>query len=373
MAKPCDVLVIGGGVIGLTTAYFLARQGISVTVTDAGDFGRESSWAGAGILSPGHPRRARSALGRLRALSASLFPQLSQELLEKTGVHNGYWVCGGIELRRSADALEKQRIENLLREEQGEGASCEVLDGEQLRQRQPGIAEDLPGAVYFPEMAQVRNPWHIRALVAACQLYKVNLRPYDPVVELVREGEQIVGVWTPQERLVADKCIVCAGAWTDRLLRSLGLSFGIRPMRGQIVLLRCSMPILRHIIMGGDEYLVPRPDGRILVGSTVEDAGYDKRTTAEAIAHLLATACRWVPALSHAEVERCWAGLRPGNPDGRPFIGSVPNYRNLYIASGHFRSGLTLSPGTAQVLMELILGLPLSVPIEAFAVERLAA
>jgi len=373
MAKASDVLIIGGGVIGLTTAYFLARHGVRVTVTEAGEFGRESSWAGAGIISPGHARRAQSPLGRLRALSASLFPQLSSELQEKTGVCNGYWICGGLELRRSADALEKQRIENLLRQEQGEGATCEVLEGDQLRQRQPGLDPDLPGAVYFPEMAQLRNPWHIRALVAGCYLYQVDMRPYTPVVDLVREGDRILAVWTPQERLVADKFVVCTGAWTDRLLQSLGLSLGIRPMRGQIALLRCATPFLRHIIMGGDEYLVPRPDGRVLVGSTVEDAGFDKRTTAEAIAHLLATAYRWVPALARAEVERCWAGLRPGNPDGKPLIGTVPGWRNLYIAAGHFRSGITLSPGTAQILSELILGMPLSIPIEAFSVERLTA
>ncbi|GBD36482.1 Hydrogen cyanide synthase subunit HcnC [bacterium HR36] len=143
-------------------------------------------------------------------------------------------------------------------------------------------------------------------------------------------------------------------------------------MRGQIVLLRTAVPLLHHIIMGGEEYLVPRRDGRILVGSTVEDVGFDKRTTAAAIRHLLSTALSWVPALSQATVERTWAGLRPGSPDGRPFIGPVPGYANLYLAAGHFRSGITLSPGTALVLTELILGQAPSIPVEAFRVERLA-
>jgi glycine oxidase len=372
MANTRDVLIIGGGVIGLTTAYFLAKHGLRVAVTDAGDFGRESSWAGAGIISPGHPRRAKSAIGKLRALSASMFPQLSAELREKTGVDNGYWQCGGIELRRSTDALEKMRLENLIQEEQGEGATCEVLEGDQLRLREPALAEALPGGVYFPEMAQLRNPWHIRALVAACHATDVELRPYNTIFELVKDSERITAAWTHNERLAADKFLICAGAWADRILQSLGLSLGIRPMRGQIVLLRTARPVLSHIIMGGEQYLVPRRDCRILVGSTVEDVGFDKRTTAAAIAQLLDIAIRWIPSLAYAEIERTWAGLRPGSPDGRPFIGRVPGYANLYIAAGHFRAGITLSPGTARVLSELILGQPPSVPLEPFSIERLA-
>ncbi|MCS7166813.1 MAG: glycine oxidase ThiO [Gemmatales bacterium] len=372
MASVRDVLIIGGGVIGLTSAYFLAKRGLRVTVVEAGEFGQESSWAGAGIISPGHPRRARSPLGRLRALSASMFAELSAELREQTGLDNGYWPCGGLELRRSHDALERARIETILREEQGEGATCELLEGEQLRHKEPALAETLPGAIYFPEMAQIRNPWHIRALIAACNQLHVELRAYSPVSDLVTDKHCITAAWTPQERLIADKYVICAGAWADRLLQNLGLSLGIRPMRGQIALLRTSKLILHHIIMGGEEYLVPRRDGHILIGSTVEDVGFDKRTTARAIAHLLETAIQWVPALREAELVRAWAGLRPGSPDSRPFIGRVPGYDNLYIAAGHFRSGITLSPGTALLVSELILGLVPSVPLEPFRIERLA-
>ncbi|MDW8222316.1 MAG: glycine oxidase ThiO [Gemmatales bacterium] len=371
MANVRDVLIIGGGVIGLTTAYFLAKRGLRVTITEANDFGQESSWAGAGIISPGHPRRAKSALGRLRALSASLFGELSAELRERTGIDNGYWQCGGLELRRSPDALEKIRVETLMREEQGEGATCEVLEGEQLRQHEPALSENLPGAVYFPEMAQLRNPWHLRALCAACAQVNAELRPFTPVLDLIRDNDRIHAARTPEDRLIADKYIICAGAWADRLLQPLGLSLGIRPIRGQIVLLRTPKLVLHHIIMGGEEYLVPRRDGQILVGSTVEDAGFDKRTTAEAIGHLIETAIHWVPALRAAELVRAWAGLRPGSPDGRPFIGRVPGYANLFIAAGHFRSGITLSPGTALVLSELVVGSGPSVPLDAFRPERL--
>src|SRR5262249_47068798 len=153
-----DVLIIGGGVIGLTTAYFLAREGAHVSVLDKSDLGQEASWAGAGILPSGNPKRAQSPLGQLRAPNLALFPALSTELRENSGIDNGYLRCGGLELRRSSDALEQQRIDNLVREERGEGSHCEVLDARQLRALEPALTDALPGAVYFPEMGQVRNP-----------------------------------------------------------------------------------------------------------------------------------------------------------------------------------------------------------------------
>jgi glycine oxidase len=365
-----DVLVLGGGVIGLTTAYFLARERVRVLVLDQGDFGQESSWAGAGIISPGNPRRARSAIGQLRGQSAALWPQLSAELKDRTGIDNGYWRCGGLELRRSEDALEKQRLDNLLREERGEGAHCEVLDQARLLALESELAQTLPGAVLLPELAQVRNPRHIRALVNACASLGVELHSGCPAHGFEQKEEQITGVLTPNGRLSASRYLVCAGAWTDRLLNHAGIELGVHPVRGQIVLLHTDPSLLRHVLLTGSQYLVPRADGRILVGSTEEQVGFDKRTTAQAVQELLALATSLVPALAHAPVERCWAGLRPGSPDGKPFLGAAPGFDNLLIAAGHYRSGLQNSPGTAQVMMELLLGRIPSIGLEPFRVDR---
>ena len=364
------MLIVGGGVIGLTTAYYLAREGVQVTVVDRADFGQESSWAGAGILPGGNPRRAHSPLGQLRAHSISQFPALSAELRERTGVDNGFLRCGGFELRRSSDALEKQRIANLVREERGEGLHCEVLDGPHLREAEPALADDLPGAVFFPEMAQIRNPRHLKALVAGCASRGVQLLPGRPVYALERIGPRVVAARTPDGPLTADRYLIAAGAWSDMLTQLAGVRLGIRPIRGQIAMLKMQPPVLKHILLTGDQYLVPRPDGRILVGSTEEDVGFLKRTTAEAIEGLLQLARRFVPELARAEVERCWAGLRPGSPDGRPFLGSVPGQTNLFLAAGHFRSGIMLSPGTALVMTELLLGRPTTVALDPFRVDR---
>jgi len=370
MASPPDVLILGGGVIGLSTAYFLARADVRVAVIDKGDFGQESSWAGAGILPAANPKRAKSAIGRLRAHSIALFPHISAELRERTGIDNGYVRCGGLELRRSSDALEKQRLENLVREERGEGLHCEVLDARQLHELEPALNEDLSGAVYFPDMAQVRNPRHLKALIAGCAALGVELRPGCPVFGFERTGERITAVQTLDGRLSADRFLIAAGAWSDMLTQLVGWQTQIRPVRGQIAMLASHPPVLHRILLAGDHYLVPRPDGRVLVGSTEEDVGFDKRTTAEAIAGLLGIALRLVPALAGAPVERCWAGLRPGSPDGRPFLGPVPGCSNLFVAAGHFRSGIMLSLGTGLVMMELLLGRESSVPLEAFRLDR---
>lgn len=371
MANSADVLILGGGVIGLSTAYFLAREGVRVAVLDKGDFGRESSWAGAGILPAGNPKRAKSALGRLRAHSIALFPDISAELRERTGIDNGYVRCGGLELRRSADALERQRIENLVREERGEGAHCDVLDVAQLHQLEPALSTELPGAVHFPDMAQVRNPRHLKALVAGCAALGVPLRPGCPAYALERAGERISAVVTPNGPFTADRILIAAGAWSDMLTQLVGWRTHIRPVRGQIAMLTPQPPVLRRILLAGDHYLVPRPDGRVLVGSTEEDVGFDTRTTAEAVQGLLGLALRLVPGLAGAPVERCWAGLRPGSPDGRPFLGPVPGWANLFVAAGHFRSGIMLSLGTALVMTELLLGRTPTVPLDAFRLDRL--
>lgn len=369
MAVADDVMIIGGGVIGLSTAYFLAREGVRVAVLDKGDFGQESSWAGAGIISPGNPRRARNPLVQLRARSAAMFPELSAELRERTGIDNGYVKCGGLELRRSADELERQRLEQLVQAEAGEGVACEVLDAIQLRVLEPALSPHLPGAVLFPDIAQVRNPRHIKALVAACGQLGVRLRPGCPVHEFERRGSRIVAARCPDGWLSADRFLIAAGAWSDMLPAGI-TPLGIKPIRGQIALLQAVPPLFRRILLGGSQYLVPRPDGRVLIGSTEEDVGFDKRTTAEAIQGLLDLAIRLVPKLGEAQVERCWAGLRPGSPDGRPFLGAVPGCDNLFVAAGHFRAGIQLSPATALVMKELLLGQPLSVPLDAFRLER---
>jgi glycine oxidase len=366
MAQHADVLIVGGGVIGLTTAWYLAGEGVAVTLAERGEIGRQASWAGAGILPPADLGQARSPIDRLRAHSVRLYPGLSAQLREQTGIDNGYVACGGLEL------LDPDVPAALLPSEEwhGEGVPCERLDRAGLHRREPALAPDLDRGVWIPGVAQVRNPRHLKALQAGCAARGVRLLPGWPVERLVSDGSRIAAFEGPAGRLAAGQVLLAAGAWTAQLLRQAGRSPDIRPIRGQMVLFATGRPGVRPVLMQGKRYLVPRTDGRVLAGSTEEDVGFDARATGGGIAGLIAFATRLVPALAEATLETCWAGLRPGSPDEVPYLGRVPGWDNLHVASGHFRAGLQLSPATGLVMAQHLLGVPTLLPLEPFALDR---
>jgi glycine oxidase len=366
MGNHPDVLILGGGVIGLSAAYFLSRTGLRVAVADRSDFGREASWAGAGIIPPGNPANARTPIDRLRAESYAMFPAVSADLREHTGIDNGYRRCGGIELVSPADRYALGLWD-------AEGIRYETLSPESLASVEPHVRTPAGTTPFLlPDTAQVRNPWHLRALLAQAELTGADLRPHTPVVGFDTDGNRVLAARTADGgRIIAGQFVVCGGARSDQLLAPLGIQPGVHPVRGQIVLLRTREPVVSRILMVGKAYLVPRGDGRVLVGSTEEpEAGFDKRTTAEAVAKLIALATELVPSLAGAEVEACWAGLRPGTPDGLPYLGPVPGWRNVLVAAGHFRAGIQLSLATGRVVAELVQGQPPFVPVEAFRLDR---
>jgi glycine oxidase len=366
MAERPDVLIIGGGVIGLTTAYYLAQSGVRVHVMDQGDFGRQASWAGAGIIPPANPQQARTPFDRLRALSSKLYPVLSEQLREQTRLDNGYLVCGGIEVVEEGEEPDEEEWGSA-------GVAYRPLSPEAMRKLEADLAPHLKRAYHLPEMAQVRNPRHVKALLAGCQALGVRLTPCCGVHALLKQRGCIEAVQTDQGRIEAGQFLVAAGAWTDPLLQQVGWQPGVRPIRGQIALLNTGIPRVRPVLLHGKRYLVPRPDGRVLAGSTEEDVGFDANPTAGAVAELLAFATALVPALASARLERCWAGLRPGSPDGLPCLGGVPGWDNLFVAAGHFRSGLQLSPGTGLLMKELLLGQTPTLPLEPFRLDRLTS
>jgi glycine oxidase len=364
MAQHPDVLIIGGGVIGLTTAWYLAGEGARVALVDQGEIGRQASWAGAGILPPAEVSHARSALDLLRAHSIRLYPEISRQLRDETGIDNGYAVCGGIELPEGDD-------DDLPTEEwHGEGVAFERLDRAGLDRHQTGLSAAVTRGVYLPGMAQVRNPWHLRALQAGCARRGVALTPGWPVERFFLQGAHVVAAEGPAGRIAAGQYLVTAGAWSARLLRQVGWAPDIRPIRGQIALFNTGQAGVRPILMQGKRYLVPRGDGRVLAGSTEEDAGFDARPTGGGVGGILTFATRLVPSLAEATLEMCWAGLRPGSPGGVPYLGRVPGYENLHVAAGHFRAGLQLSPATGVVMAQHLLGKPTLVGLEAFGPDR---
>lgn len=364
-----DVVILGGGIIGLTIAHFLAKAGQTVAVLDPRELGQEASWAGAGMLPAGNPRKAHTPMGQLRSRGTALFAEYSQELRATTGIDNGYRNCGGLEILRSPDALDRRRQLKAVLDERDAGVDHEVLDGPALRGFEPSLAPDLPGALYFPGDAQIRNPWHLRAVTAACVRAGVALFPNHPIQEITRKDERITNITAGGGSFAAGEWVIAAGAWSTHLLAELGQPVALAPVRGQIVLLRSPLR-LKPIIAIKGEYLVPRGDGLILVGSTEEHVGFEKGTTPEAVDHLLAFARRLVPGLAAAAVERTWSGLRPGTPDDRPYLGRVPGWRNVSVAAGHFRAGLQLSIITAVLIKQVLLGEVTSLDLQPFRVDR---
>jgi glycine oxidase len=369
MTPPPDLVILGGGAVGLAIAYELSRRGVAgVTLLDAEHDAPPASWAGAGIIAPESARPEGDPDAALRGLSARLHPLWHESLRQETGLDTGYRRCGSVEVARDADALAALDAHAQLWAEAQ--VAHERLDVRALARLEPGLAPDLAGGYLLPGRAQIRNPWYLRALRAACERKGVRIRADTPAREILARGARVHGVRHDRGTIPCGAVVVAAGAWSEGMLRPVGVEVPTPPVKGQIVLMRTAPGALSRIVEEGPRYLVPREDGRVLVGATEESAGFDVRTTPDAVAGLAAFARGLVPALAGAEVERAWAGLRPGNGDGRPTIGFAPGVDNLIVATGHRRVGLQLSPGTALVVADLVLGRKPRIALDAFRPGR---
>jgi glycine oxidase len=363
-ASSADVVVVGGGVIGLSVAYELLKSGLSVTVLDRGPEPGAASWAGAGILSTpaAHPDET-DPVACLSDLGARTHATWAIELKEQTGLDTGYRRTGGLDLALDSEMLAV--LEHSSRYWNQVGIAHEWVEPAKITQREPALEVPTLGAVSLPDRAQLRNPWHLRALRAACAKLGGQVLQGEEVVAIERSGDRIDAVATAATRYPAAEVVLAAGTWTGSLGRLCNLAFETTPVLGQIVLLRTRRGLVRHIVEAGIRYLVPREDGLVLVGSTEENRGFDATTTADGVQSLIAFATRLCPRLAEASLVTAWAGLRPGSRDGRPILGRAENWRNLTMATGHFRSGVQLSPATALVISDLIQGRAPRIAIDA--------
>lgn len=296
------MVVVGAGIIGLTTALELARAGHKVCVLERGLAGREASWAAGGILSPLPPDDPVPEFRDLLDESLALFPDYCTALLEQTGIDPEFWRCGAT-----------------MQDEQGER--------------------------WYPEIAQVRNPQLLKALVAALESAGVPLLEQTAVLGWQKEGERLTGVLTARGVIACPRAVVATGAWSSGYAQ-----VPVKPIKGQMLMLKAAPGLLDHIKIDAQAYVVPRRDGRVLVGSTLEEAGFDVTTTAQAKSYLMERAVRLWPAAEALEIERHWAGLRPYANQPAPLIGPAPELAGLYVNTGHFRLGITLSLASARRL-----------------------
>lgn len=365
------VVIVGGGVIGLSAAYALAREGVRSVVLDRRELGREASWAGAGIIAPGAELPTDDPAVALRTLSTRMHAEWAEALREETGLDNGFRRCGGLDVAwTSGEEAELAKNEAAWT---AEGIAFERLGPGEIAGTEPDLNQEIRCAWSIPGRAQLRNPRHLRALAFACERRGVVLRPGVPAEGFRGRGGRVTAVETPLGAIACERVVIAAGPWSGPLLAMLGAEVATPPVKGEIVLLRCERPVLGRIVEWGRNYLVPREDGRVLVGATEEEVGFDTRSTPGAIHGLLGLALRLCPALGGAEVERAWAGLRPGSPDGQPLIGRPPGAENVVVAAGHRRAGLQLSTGTAALIADLVLGRPPRIDPGPFRLDRTAA
>jgi glycine oxidase len=368
MPKARNVTIIGGGVIGLSIAYVLAKAGLRPTVLDRREPGREASWAGAGLIPPVSERRSTHPMLALRGLSTQLYSEWAASLQEETGIDIGYRRSGGVDVAWTE--AEEQILSTTAGRWRVEGIAYERLAPRDYSRVEPALNPELRVAYFLPDRAQVRNPWLLRALMAAITGHGGRIEPFQPVEKFDVERGRITALHTPAGKQTCDIVIMAAGSWSGPLLNTIGVKVPTPPLKGQIVLLRGERPLLRRIVEHGKNYLVPRDDGRVLVGATEENAGYDTETTPGTTADLVAMAHRLCPTLAEARVEKTWAGLRPGSVDTRPYIGRAVGFENLIVATGHKRAGLQLAPATAELVGDLVLGRAPQIDLEAFRPGR---
>jgi len=365
-----DCLVIGGGLIGCLSAYELARAGARVAVVERGTLGQEASWAGAGILSPMFPWRYPDGLSALVNRSLARYATLVPELRELGGVDPERRLCGLLIPLLAGEA--EGDLATALPWSTRFGWRCERLDGAAARAVEPTLTEACVGGVWWPEVGQIRNPRLAAAARQACAAVGVELLDHHEVTGFRRNGGRITAAATDAGELTAGHFVLAAGAWSRAVAASIDLDLPVTPVKGQILLLRTAPGTVQRIVKHESAYVVPRADGRVLVGATMERTGFDKETTLWAMRALADGVVRLLPSLDGAVVERQWAGLRPGTADGLPFLGPAPEIANLTVAAGHYRNGVVLAAATGEAVAALVAGREPATDLTPFAVGRAA-
>ncbi len=343
MAAP-SVAVIGGGVIGCATAADLARRGCRVTLLERASPGAEASSAAAGLLAPLGPSPEPGPFHRLAIESWRLYPRVASDLRELTGVDVEHMTAGTLY------PLHRLRQTWPLAKEFG----IEVVEGSDLRALEPALSKDVSAARFVGGDHWVNNQRLVTAYAAAAAALGVTVRTGAEVSRILIDGGRARGVLVGDEAIHADAVLLAAGAWSGALATSIGLRLPVAPVRGQMLAVSNVPPLITHAMHGEEIYVVPRPSGEILIGATVEHAGFLRAVTPDGLGSLIADAVALVPEIGRRSVTRSWCGFRPWVPDGQPVLGPWPDVAGLFAATAHYRNGILMAPITAALLTRCI-------------------
>jgi glycine oxidase len=367
--KIFDVAIAGGGLIGSAIALELAQNGLRVAVFEKNQPGREASWASAGILSPAPESPAMIPVIPLAKASVNLYPGFVANVEEISSQQVGFRQLGTMDTLFSKDAA--RDLSTLIALHHGLGLKAEALRPEEARELEPAVSPDLEAAALRPDEASIDNRALTQAVLLAAKKSGAEIFQDDPVDAIWREGGRCAGLQVRGANIAAKWTVIAAGCFSARIA-GVEAYAPVRPAKGQMVSLRADDLKIERVLWSENVYLVPRNDGRILAGATVEYVGFDKHVTAGAVHRILADAMEVVPGLANARIEETWAGLRPDSPDHLPILGPT-DLDGLLIATGHFRSGILLTPITSRLIREWITEQRVSVDWDRLSPMRFAA
>ncbi|MGH7964618.1 MAG: glycine oxidase ThiO [Candidatus Binatia bacterium] len=366
MAKTTDVVVIGGGVIGCAIAYDLAGRNLRTLLVEKTQPGQEASAAAAGILAVSSGRSKRGPMYQLKRAGQELYPALVRELEERTGIDLEYQTVGVLELiRTDADEKKYQRLSDLRREQ---GYAVTWLSADEARDIEPALTADLRAAVHFSGDHHLHNGKLAEAWAKAAAQRGVMVWT-DATVNAARIAEgKVTAVRIGYDWIDVGTVVIAAGSWSRQVGEVFSLTIPVEPAKGQMIAVHSTQ--LRHVVAWDDHYLVPRKNGEVLIGSTVEFVGHNTDVTLEVVQLLIQRSAALVPGISKAPLSRFWAGLRPYSPTRRPILCRAPGLDNVIIATGHHRNGIVLAPITGKLIGELITTGHPSMSLEPFGLPQ---
>ena len=340
-----DCIIVGGGVIGLLTARELNKRNLDVLLIEQGKLGGESSWAGGGIISPLYPWRYQDSVNALAQVSKSIYPQLADELTQESGVNceliqSGLLIAGDAE-NSHAITWSKKWAES----------TSVISHHDEMKKVEAALADRFDNGLWMPDIKQIRNPKLVAAVKASLNYRKIKYLENTPVDELLIKKGKVTGVRMGNQEIFADKVVIASGAWSAKLVSD---TINVEPIKGQMIMYKAAPGMVKRIVLFEGHYIIPRADGRILAGSTLEKKGFDKSISDDAMLELHQAAVDIIPALENTPVERQWSGLRPGTDNGIPYICEHNETENLFINTGHYRNGIVLGPASSMLMADLV-------------------
>jgi glycine oxidase len=370
-----DVIVIGAGVIGCAVAREVGRRGGVVTVIERDSPGRRATWAAAGMLSPLGEAGGGGPFLELADESLQRYASFAGSLREESGIDVEYRTSGKLHVSLGST---DEELQALAADPVASRFGVQLLDGDAARRLEPELSGMVSAALLVGRDHRVNNRLLAQALLASATAAGAQFRTANPVASLTTRHGAVTGVRLGSgEQIEADHVVLAAGAWSSQI-EGLPRTLPITPVKGQMFSIdarargpgRPGTPALQRVIHAPSCYIIPRDDGRLLVGATVEDVGFIKGPTVRGISGLMAAAAELLPMVADLPLVETWAGFRPGTPDALPILGTDPELRGLIYATGHFRNGILLAPVTAACVAALVAGEAPPVPMEAFSVQR---